>query len=376
MKVVFVSNYFNHHQKPFCDEMYQRLGSDFSFISTSVMREERKKLGYGQDRPPEYVLLAYEDAQKRREALERINGADMVIAGSAPNDMLLDRIRAGKLLLRYAERPFKKKASLLKRLYYSVKLHKDNLWKKNIYMLCASAYASGDYRSMGLYRGRTYKWGYFPEVKEYDMDALMQQKKRNVLMWCGRFIDWKHPDDAIKLAQKLKAAGYDFCLHFVGTGVMEEEMRQLAEKWDLTDRIKFLGSMPPDQVRKYMEETGIYVFTSDRQEGWGAVLNEAMNSGCAVVASHAIGSVPYLIKDGENGLIYPSGDVDALFEKVKYLMDHPDAQMLVGSKAYRTVTETWNAKTAADRVMRLTESILMGNDTDLFANGPCSRAET
>ena len=49
-----------------------------------------------------------------------------------------------------------------------------------------------------------------------------------------------------------------------------------------------------------MEKSEIFLFTSDKGEGWGAVLNESMNSACAVVASHAIGSVPFLLKDGEN----------------------------------------------------------------------------
>ena len=113
LKVVFVSNFFNHHQKPFSEEMYQKLGQDFSFISTSVMREERKQLGYAQDNHPTYVIHAYEGPQQRNQALALIRDADVVIAGSTPNDMLLERIRAGKLLLRYAERPYKKKPSFI-----------------------------------------------------------------------------------------------------------------------------------------------------------------------------------------------------------------------------------------------------------------------
>ncbi len=49
-----------------------------------------------------------------------------------------------------------------------------------------------------------------------------------------------------------------------------------------------LGAMSPDKVRAYMERADVFLFTSDFNEGWGAVLNESMNSGCAVVASHAM----------------------------------------------------------------------------------------
>lgn len=375
MKIAFASNFFNHHQKPFCEEMYHRLGSDFVFIATSVMREERKKLGYTQDDRP-YVYLSYESPEKKQEAIDLINDADVVIAGSAPNDMLIERIKAGKLLFRYSERPNKVKSSCLKNVYRFFVYRQRNLWKKNIYMLCASAYTAGDYASLGMYKNRTYKWGYFPAVKTYDIEALMAQKKPSVLMWCGRFIDWKHPDDAVKLASMLRDQGYDFKLNFVGTGTMEEELHQLVASLDLTDRVTFLGSMSPEQVRVHMEEAGIYLFTSDRQEGWGAVLNESMNSGCAVVAGHEIGSAPFLIHDGENGLTYHSKNVDMLFEKVKYLLDHPDEQRRLGIAAYHTMLDTWNAPNATERLLCLAQEILAGNQhPELYEEGPCSIAK-
>ena len=40
MKTTFVSNYINHHQIPFCDALYRRLGEDFTFIQTEPMEEE------------------------------------------------------------------------------------------------------------------------------------------------------------------------------------------------------------------------------------------------------------------------------------------------------------------------------------------------
>jgi glycosyltransferase involved in cell wall biosynthesis len=374
MKFVFISNYFNHHQKPFCEEMYHRLGSDFAFIATSMMSEERRKLGYADDAPP-YVRFSFAGRKGRAECVELIRNADVVLAGSAPDNLLTERIQSGKLLLRYSERPFKIKPSLLKRLYHGIKLRERDLWKKNIYMLCASAYTVRDYASIGMYRKRTYKWGYFPVVKEYDTDALMTQKKANTLMWCGRFIDWKHPDDAIRVAQKLKASGYDFHLNMVGTGTMEQELHTMAEAMGVADCVRFTGSMPTEQVRLHMEEAGIYLFTSDRQEGWGAVLNEAMNSGCSVVASHAAGSAPYLIHDGENGLLYTSGNVDEMYEKVKRLLDSPEDQRRIGSAAYTTMRDTWNAEIAVDRILLLTERILAGEKhPNLFEKGPCSLA--
>lgn len=375
MKILFVSNYFNHHQRPFCEEIHKRQGIDFAFISTGVMRDERKKLGYTQNDIPEYVFTAYGDEKKQKIARDMINAADVVIAGSAPEEMLSERLSFGKLVLRYSERPFKKKISLARRLYHLLRFHRRDMGDQNVYLLCAGAYAAKDFAGMGLYKNRMYKWGYFPQVKEYDPDTLLDQKKRNTILWCGRFIDWKHPDDAVEVARKLRDSGYDFNLNMIGSGVMEAELRQLVEDYDLGDCVHFLGSMPPEQVRVYMEEAGIYLLTSDRQEGWGAVLNEAMNSGCAVVASHEVGSVTYLLKHRQNGLIYKSGSVDDLYEKTGFLLETADFQRCLSENAYRTIANVWNANKAADNLLQLIEHIQNGGNHPWFEDGPCSRAD-
>ena len=261
-------------------------------------------------------------------------------------------------------------------LYHSFNFRKMDLFKKNIYMLCSGAYTAGDFASLGMYKNRTYRWGYFPEVKEHNTDELFSKKKTDSIMWCGRFIDWKHPDDAVLLARKLKEKGYVFQLNVVGTGAMEAELKQLVNDYGLSDCVRFLGSMPPEQVRTHMEQSGIFLFTSDRQEGWGAVLNESMNSGCAVVASDAIGSVPFLISDKKNGSIYSSGDIDMLFENVRYFLDNPLEQKKSGRAAYETTTALWNASSAADRILKLSERLLSGEEyPTLFESGPCSKAK-
>lgn len=189
-------------------------------------------------------------------------------------------------------------------------------------------------------------------------------------------MDWKHPDDAIKVAKLLKDSGYDFHLDMVGTGEMENTLKSMADSMNLNDYVTFTGPVQSDKVRGFMERAGIFLFTSDRQEGWGAVLNESMNSGCAVVASHAIGSVPFLMKNKANGLIYPSGKIEKMFEKVKYLLDNTDEQKRMGEAAYKTIVEEWNAEIAATRIIELSHKILNGEEyPDLYESGPCSKAE-
>jgi glycosyltransferase involved in cell wall biosynthesis len=135
-----------------------------------------------------------------------------------------------------------------------------------------------------------------------------------------------------------------------------------------------LGSMPPEAVRDHMEAANIFLFTSDFNEGWGAVLNESMNSACAVVASHAIGSVPFLLEEGKNGYIYRNGDMDSLYGRVVTLIEQPELREQMGKEAYRTLAELWNADVAAERFLALAQTLLDSKSPNLFEEGPCSRA--
>ncbi len=377
MKIVFVSNYFNHHQKSLSEALDKLTDHNFHFVATSKMREERRKFGYGNWELPEYVIEAYTGQDAYTRAMDAIDCTDAVIAGSAPELYLKQYIKSGKLLFRYSERPFKKDASHIKFLPRYIKWHLQNPHSKPIYMLCASAYTCADYAKYGLWKNKFYKWGYFPECKRYEnIEKQIAAKEKKTLLWCGRFLDWKHPDDAVKIAAKLRDNGYDFHLNMIGTGEMEMLLSQMIQDNHLEEYVSVLGSMPPENVREHMECAGIYLFTSDKQEGWGAVLNESMNAGCAVVASHAAGAVPFLLKNGENGAIYESGNTEELFQKVKELLDNPDKQERMGAAAYHTITNEWNAEIAAQRLMDLSERILHGEKSpDIYGSGLCSQAE-
>ncbi|MBQ7230956.1 MAG: nucleotidyltransferase family protein [Oscillospiraceae bacterium] len=374
MKVVFVSNYFNHHQKPVCDELYRRLGERFRFIALTGVPQARQALGYGTVTAP-YVVPVHADPGLRDTARRLIGEADVVIAGAAPEALLKARIRAGKLLFRYHERPLKEGFSIAKYLPRLVKWHlRSPMWRP-IYMLCASAYTAPDYAKFGLFRSRCFKWGYFPETKRYEsVDALMDQKNPASILWVGRMLDWKHPDDALAVARRLRQEGCFFTLTMIGMGPMEQLLRERIETYGLSEYVHLPGSMTPEEVRTHMEQAGIFLFTSDRNEGWGAVLNESLNSGCAVVGCEAIGAVPYLIRPGENGLTYAPGDADGLYKQVKTLLDHPEEQRRLGTAAYHAITESWNGEAAAERFVELAGRILAGEKyPDLFEDGPCSR---
>ncbi len=379
MKVVFISNSFNHHQKPFSDALYGIIGADYHFIETRPMREERVKMGWGQEEKPAYVKQNYISEDARNACQELIDSAEVIIHanGSAPHELIRNRIKTNKLVFIYSERIYKAGCAYQKLPWHAFLNYKRGYMRKNSYLLCASAYTAMDFAKSLSFLGKTFKWGYFPQTKIHDLDVLnqwKQEKDRLSIAWCGRFLDWKHPEIAILVADRLKKNGYEFEMNIIGSGAMEMQLRSMIEQRNLENCVNLLGTMSPEEVRGYMEKADIYLFTSDFNEGWGAVLNEAMNSACAVVASHAIGSAPFLIKDGENGFLYPNGDLDAIYDRVVSLINQPQLREKLGRNAYHTITDQWNASVAAERFVQLAEDLLSGKQPTIYTEGPCSRA--
>ncbi len=363
MQITFVSNYINHHQIPFSNALYELTGGNYTFVQTEPMEQERVQMGWQTgDRP--YVKLFYEEPEYCRELLLK---SDVVIFGGVNDDSLADeRLEAGKMTFRYSERLYRtgqwKAVSPrgLKKKYHDHTRHRN----KPVYLLCAGAYVPSDYHIIRAYKNKMYCFGYFPETRHYDIDELMAGKAGDVprLLWVGRFLKLKHPELAIENARYLKEKGIAFHLDMVGAGEMEEEIKASIQRYGLEECVSLHGFVSPEAVRTYMERANIFLFTSNRLEGWGAVVNEAMNSGCAVVAGHMIGSVPYLLRTGENGFVYRDGDVGMLLETVEKLVRDPRLCDKTGRAAYETIVSTWNAENAARSLYELIEKLQKSPD--------------
>ena len=182
----------------------------------------------------------------------------------------------------------------------------------------------------------------------------MEDKEKNEKMqiiWVARFINWKHPEVVLKLAKNFKKQNYNFNIQMLGTGKLEEKIRNRVKKQNLEDVIEVVGQVPSDNVKEYMEKANIFIGTSDSREGWGAVINESMNAGCAIVANKKMGSVPFLIGDNNRGYMY-NGYKD-LENKVKELINNKALRQKFSKNAYKYITTKWTGEIAAENILEL-----------------------
>ena len=377
MKVAFFSNYLNHHQLAFCFAMNRLTENQFCFVAFMPTPAFRLELGYQEmnDKYP-FVLKAYESEEKKAEAMAIAMDYDIVIFGSTPYFFVERRIDKNLLSFWCSERIFKKNIlqAFSPRGFYKRMMKSRRIKNKNIFLLSASAYAPIDHLLTGAYWGKAYKWGYFPQFEQYDTDELWKNKKKGSILWVGRLIGLKHPETAIIVAEMLKNADVPFELSIIGSGMMEPELQQMIKDKRLSDSVQIKGKMSPDEVRKYMNKTMVLLITSDYNEGWGAVLNEGMNSSCAVVASQAIGSAAYLIENNINGMYYHFGNNKQLFKCIKGLLEQPEKCKEMGENAYKTIRDKWNADIAAERLLRISMDLSNSGKSERYIDGPCSRA--
>lgn len=377
-KLVLFSNYLNHHQQPLADAFYELLGDSFAFVAT--MPVDDLELKGGKDYSSrEYCVVAAKDCTSKALAMNLARTSEICIFGAQSLDYAIERAKQPNcgLSFEFGER-------WLKRGWINVlSPHLRRWWlnyqryfrHKPFYKLNASAFAAADHRKLHTYEGRCYRWGYFTAVPEKnEVEASLDVSTSGIaptFMWCARFLKLKHPELPVLMAEKLRQKGHRFVIDFYGSGEEEASTRALASHLGLEDCIHFLGAVPNEQVLQAMRQHDIFLFTSDSNEGWGAVANESMSQGCALVGSDAIGSVPFLLKHRENGMIFKSCNVESLTEQVEWLLNHPFEMNRIQQAAIETMQNVWSPKQAARNFLQLAND-LQNNRECSVKDGPGS----
>ncbi len=381
MTGLFLTNFINHYQKPFYDELNRIMDGTCYFFETESLPEDRKKLGFEElDAPYKVNIGEMSPDEIRQKYGQLFMDADFVLYNRG-EEYLKERIKAGRLVFYTEERWCKQKRNPYEfiREYLRFYKHHNRYQNGSFYDLGMSAYYAGDMKRHFAKTDKMYQWAYFPESVNKEPVRKADHKNRRIeMIWVARFIDWKHPEAVLKLAEKLINDGREdhgnFHITMLGVGELLDRVRKDIENMGLKGYVDAPGPVLVPKVREYMNASDIFLFTSDFQEGWGVVVNEAMNSCLACVASHEPGSVPVLIKSGENGLIYKNGNDDDLYEKVVYLMDHPEKITEYGNKAFDTIEKLWSPEVAAERFYTAVRDIMKTGNCNRYSEGPMSHA--
>ena len=164
-------------------------------------------------------------------------------------------------------------------------------------------------------------------------DASRRDDGCRRLLWVGRYVKGKGIDFLIHAAAALVREVPDLQLTLVGEGPEEAEIRQLATELRLDGHIEYLPFMTYDQMPAQYQRAEMLVLPS-LHEGVPRTMLEAMACGRPVVISD-FEHLRELVSGG--GLMFPKGDVTALADAIRNLLEHPDEADELGRRARETI---------------------------------------
>ena len=377
LSITFFSNFLNNHQLPLALELSSMAGVDYHFVS---LLDTAGTIGRPTlDKEYDFVIREYKGEREKSLAVRHVMQDDVVVFGdmAGKEKYVKIRMKTGKLMFRYAERLLKRGDWLrhvpLKkyRTYDQFVRYMDS----PLYVLCASAFTGPDLELFGFPLSRCFRWGYFPKVAASRPSCRFHAEDGLTLLSAQRLIGWKRVDLQIELAAKLKRSHRKFKLRVAGAGDERRRLLELASVLNVEDCVEFIGELDSDMVGNEMSRSDIFLATSNRKEGWGATVNEAMSAGCCVVASDEMGCSPFLITQDKDGLLFESGNLDSLYSTVNPLFDDVKAVARIGERAAVKINTIWCARVAAARFVEAVSSYVRNGSFDscsLHDDGPMS----
>lgn len=250
------------------------------------------------------------------------------------------------------------------------------LFKRTLFKLCNGFVTIGElnrayYQQHGVSSGCIYFAPFCVQNEHFSvLRELGAQCRKNVrfelgleaesliILFASKLIRRKRADDLIRAFALLTEVFPAVCLVIAGSGEEEQSLRQLAVDTGVK-QIRFLGFQNQKQLPLLYAASDIFVLPAD-SEPWGLVVNEVMAAGLPVIVSHEVGAAPDLVEGKGTGIVYPCGNVLALFEALRLLITHPELREQMAGKAVDLISR-WDVKACATGILQATEAVASKN---------------
>jgi glycosyltransferase involved in cell wall biosynthesis len=168
---------------------------------------------------------------------------------------------------------------------------------------------------------------------------------RDELLFVGRLDHQKGADLAVRALAGLEGAAASLPLRLVGSGPLEPDLHRLAAELGVADRLRWEGPLSQlELATRYRRAAALLVPGS--HEGLGLVAVEAQLSGAPVVAA-ASGGLLDVVRAGETGWTFPSGDSGGLATAIQQVTDHPSQTATMTRAARQAATTRFSPSAAA-----------------------------
>lgn len=209
------------------------------------------------------------------------------------------------------------------------------------------------YLAWGVPRDRIFAMPYAVDNEAFRLRSLAVRLSREtlraelgipgdvpVILYAGKIYPGKRCGDLVEAYARLSAnappARRPYLL-FVGDGEERARLEARAAALGLADAIRFAGFRNQTEMAQFYDLCEVLVLPSEF-EAWGLVLNEVMNAGKPIIASERVGAAADLIADGDNGFVFPVGDVATLAHRLEQILSSSEHAAKMGARSLERIT--------------------------------------
>lgn len=374
MRIAFLTVCLSPHQLPLADAIAARVGEEnFRYISNERVDGERMRLGWG-DKPRKWCMSRFD---MREEADAWCREADVLYSYLREMDLFEERARRGLKTVYVSERWFKpialpvldrmgvlvpgrmrmlhpgfrRMAARMRRLvdsdipfwYFPMGVHA----AADMSQLCGWERPTFSDSEPGAVFHKMRLWGYFVERAQQPCGVRSDSGQAPLrVLWVGRLLRLKRADTIIRAVRAIATERTDgIVLDVYGAGPDEERLRKCAAG---CGSVQFHPSVSIAEVRTLMRAHDVYVFSSNGLEGWGAVVNEALEEGMRVLGTYEAGGSATMLSDED---LFHVG----AWRRLKILLERCCEQKCRGELKGQGIG-AWSVDEGVDRLMTFLNS--------------------
>jgi len=170
----------------------------------------------------------------------------------------------------------------------------------------------------------------------------------------GRLHPQKNFPLLISAVKEVRSQHPDIILQIYGEGEERKRLEELIAQEHLSDVCYLMGRT--SQVENVLKETDLFVMSSD-YEGMPNALIEAMATGVPCISSDCRTGPRSLIKEGQTGLLFKTGDLADLTQKLDWALQHPPEMNQMGKAAREDVMHTYQIENTLSSFIKMIEGV-------------------
>ena len=178
----------------------------------------------------------------------------------------------------------------------------------------------------------------------------------------GRLVEKKGIEYCIRAIAQLSQSYPNIEYHIIGDGPLQADLQQLTQELSVAPLVNLRGGKSQPELIEILNTCQLFLATSvtaadGNQDAPVITLKEAMAMGLPVIGSNH-GGIPELVEDGVSGFLTPERDAEAIAEKLKYLIDHPQVWPQMGRAGRTRVEQNYDLQQLNNELIAIYQRLL------------------